>query len=100
MCDYDPLLYKPVGYPAKWLRAGSFGQKSLNWMGDSSTICGMATEVLTQLRSVDAPKLPIFVLSTHPDAQDLLREGANAVLIKPVAFADLLVCVAIHIATD
>jgi DNA-binding response OmpR family regulator len=57
-------------------------------------------EVLARLRSVDAPGLPVVVLSTHPDVQDLLTQGANAVLIKPVAFADLLACVAAHIATD
>jgi DNA-binding response OmpR family regulator len=53
--------------------------------------------VLAHLRSADAPQLPIVVIGTNPDAQDLVTQGANAVLIKPVVFADLLACIAAHI---
>ena len=56
-------------------------------------------DLLARLRCADAPTLPIVVTSTNPSTQDLLTQGANAVLIKPVAFADLLACVAAHIST-
>ncbi len=55
-------------------------------------------EVLARLRRADAPTLPVVVISANLATQDLLTQGANAVLIKPVAFADLLACVAAHIA--
>ena len=54
--------------------------------------------MLARLRREDAPKIPVVVISANPFAQDLLTEGANAVLIKPVAFDELLACIAAHIA--
>jgi len=55
-------------------------------------------DVLARLRRADTPKLPVVVISANPFAQDLLTQGANAVLIKPVAFDELLVCIAGHMA--
>ena len=63
------------------------------------TLPGMSgREVLDRVRRTDAPKIPVVVINANPFAQDLLTEGANVVLIKPVAFDELLACIAVHIA--
>jgi two-component system, sensor histidine kinase and response regulator len=53
-------------------------------------------DVLARLRGPGIPNLPVIIISANPAAHELLSQGANAVLIKPLAFDELLACVTAH----
>jgi len=57
-------------------------------------------DVLARLRRPGIPNLPIIIISANPAAHELLSQGANAVLIKPLMFDELLACVSAHIVVE
>ena len=55
-------------------------------------------DVLARLRTPGVLNLPVIIISANPAAHELLSQGANAVLIKPLTFDELLACISAHTA--